>query len=100
MIEYLYNAIRATAGQDVIVTAYITDEDERVITEGCHIMLYDKDRKTLLHTVDGVYHNENGYFEWIFTIPGELTKELDGRYWYCICYHDKNLCFREPIYFV
>lgn len=97
MIEYLYNAIRATAGQDITISAAITDDDGNILTEGCHIMFFDPD-KELIATFDGEFNEEIN--EWSFTIPAETTEGLNGRYWYCICYFNANLCFKEPIYLV
>lgn len=96
MIEYLYNCIRATAGENVGITAIITNADGEQITEHSHIMLFDKD-DTLLATIDGEYVAELG--NWQFTLPAELTKGKCGRYWYRICTTDDSLCFKQPIYF-
>lgn len=96
MIEYLHNAIRATAGSDITVTAIVADNDTP-ITENCHIMLFDRD-SVLLETLDGSYDAENGV--WYFTIPGELTKEKRGRHWYRICTPVESLCFKQPLYLV
>ncbi len=95
MIEYLYNAIRAAAGNDIAVTAVITDDSGAAITEGCSLMLHDKD-KEMIAQFTGDYVND----EWLFTIPAEITRGLNGRYWYCIKHYDSNLCFMEPIYLV
>lgn len=98
MIEYLHDAIRATAGQEIAVAAEITDDNGDSIFEGCHIMLYAPDRETLVATFDGTYNAEKN--EWTFIIPGEATEGLHGRYWYCICYFNANLCFKQPVYLV
>lgn len=95
MIEYLYNAIRATAGENITITANITDEAGEPITKGYHISLYDDEK--MLETVDG------NYFEglWEFTIPAEATTNLIGRYWYCICDNEHTkLNFKQPLYLV
>lgn len=94
MIEYLHNAIRATAGDDLTIAAIIASNDVP-ITEGCHIMLFDKN-SVLLETLDGSYIPETGI--WYFTIPGELTKGKHGRHWYRICSPVESLCFKEPLY--
>ena len=93
MIEYLYDAIRATAGQDIGVSAIIENAGEPV-EEGCHIMLFDKDI-TLLETVAGTYIGEG---LWNFTIPAEATEGRRGRHWYRICTPVESLCFRQPLY--
>lgn len=96
MIEYLYNAIRALAGNDIAITAAITDDSGIAITENCSLMFHDKDRETMIATIPGNYVND----EWLFIIPAELTKGLNGRYWYCIKHENSSLCFIEPIYLV
>ena len=99
MIEYLYNCIRATAGQNITVDAKITDDSGEALTQSCGFMLHDKnDDKTMLARVDGEYLSEEEM--WRFTVPAEVTKGLKGRYWYCICHEDQNVCFKQPIYLV
>lgn len=97
MIEYLYDAIRATAASEFTVTANITDRNAVLITDSCHLMIYDTDKETLIATIDGEF---DGKEDWNFTIPAEITKGLKGRYWYCICHHDDHLCFKQPLYLV
>lgn len=97
MIEYLHNAIRATSGEDIEIMADITTKTGEPITEGCHLMLYDKDKEALVVTIDGEYLEGT---EWLFNIPAEITKGLYGRYWYCVCHHEDKLCFKEPVYLV
>lgn len=91
-IEYLYDAIRATAGQDITISAVITDDNGEAITDACGLMFHDDEN--MLAKVDG----ELDGAEWIFTIPAEVTKGLTGRYWYCICRNETNLCFKTPLY--
>lgn len=95
MVEYLYNAIRATAGNDLTVAAIITDDAGEAITEGCSLMFHDKD-KELIAVLQGTYAND----EWLFLIPAELTKGLNGRYWYCIEHNGNSLCPKEPMYLI
>ena len=98
MVEYLYDAIKAVAGQSITVNAWITDEDENVITSDCSFMLHDENGDKLLATVDGIYLPENLMME--FTLPAEATQGLKGKYWYCIQHANSNLCFMQPIYLV
>jgi hypothetical protein len=93
MVEYLYNAIRATAGNEITISAVITNENNN-ITENCCLWLHDKDKDTMLAEINGIYNGE----EWTFTIPAEVTKGLKGRYWYCIRHGDNSLCFKQPMY--
>jgi hypothetical protein len=94
LIEYLYNAIRATAGEDIIITAKVADDSGAEVS-GCAISLFDNEQ--LITTIKGLFGD--GF--WQFIIPAAITAELKGRYWYCICDEDhKKLCFKEPIYLV
>lgn len=97
MIEYLYDAIKAVAGQEFAVNAWITDEEENVITENCCFALHDKDGN-MIAKVDGVYLEDN--LMWEFTVPAEVTEGLKGRHWYCIMNANSNMCFKQPIYLV
>jgi hypothetical protein len=96
MIEYLYDAIRATSGQSVDIVARISNEDGTPITNSCGLMFH-KDDKTVDH-FDGKKLDDNGY--WSFTIPGEYTSGLKGKYYYCICQGSNMLCFKTPFYLV
>ena len=96
MIEYLHNAIRATAGEDITVSAKITDENGLPITTGFHLSLYSDNER--LDSFSGKYSSG----VWEFTIAADATTDLRGRYWYCICSdntHEK-LNFKQPIYLV
>lgn len=93
-IEYLYNAIRASAGEEVCVCAEAFDEEGAAITENCSLLIHD-DTGTLWRG-NGTYADDC----WSFTIPAEVTENLKGRYWYCIRHNETRLCFKQPIYFV
>lgn len=95
MIEYLYNAIRATAGQEILIAATVTDDSGDVIKDGCRIVLYIDD---IMLTFAGSFNPSDNL--WTFSIPAEATEGLIGRYEYCIQRNGANLCFKEPIYFV
>lgn len=94
-LEVIYDAIRATAGQDIGITAIITDEYDMPVESGCGLMLHGKNDE-LITTIDGSYLGEG---LWQFEIPASLTTGLSGRYFYCICEDDVSLCFQTPIYF-
>lgn len=94
MIEYLYDAIRVSSGHTAYITAKVLADDGTPITEGCNLMIYSED--SLLMEVEGLYTEE----VWLFEIPAEATKGYNGRYWYCICNEDTDLCFKQPIYFL
>lgn len=95
MIEYLYNAIRATAGEDITISAIVKDEAGNDITSGCHLNLYNDEER--MSSFDGVYIAGC----WEFTIPAAETANLSGRYWYCLCSQEHSkLNFKQPIYLV
>ena len=94
MVEYLYNAIRATSATDLEICAKVSDEQGNPITEGVRFEL------SLFHSnllsIDGEY--KDGV--WYFTIPAEKIINLKGKYEYCIKHNDEQLCFMQPIYLV
>ena len=92
MIEYLYDAIRATAGLEIIINAYITDYEGEPIKEGLSLILSDDDN--VIAMIKGYCDDDI----WSFEIPASATTGLSGRYWYCIHYDDTTLCFKKPIY--
>ena len=94
MIEYLYDAIRASSGEDITISAKAINEDGSCITSGCHLHLYDDE--SLIALIDGEIVDEI----WEFTIPAEQTKGMKGRFWYAICGGEGTLNFRQPIYLV
>ena len=96
MIEYLFNAIRAVAGQEITVEAKITDDSGAEITEGCALVFHFNDSD--MYSAEGTYYED--IKSWQFTIPADVTKGLSGRYFYCIQENGNNLCFKEPIYLV
>lgn len=90
MIEYLLDAIRATAGEDINIQADITLDYEPV-TSGCGLRLFIDDDVV---DVAGAY--ENGV--WVFTIPAEATANLKGRYFYSLYCEGSSVTFKEAIY--
>ena len=77
----------------MVVAAKIRNDNGEIYTGGAHLMLY-KDNEVLAVVggvlVDNVYE---------FTILAETTKNLLGRYWYCICDSGGcSVCFKQPIY--
>lgn len=96
MIEYIYDAIRAVAGQPISISAVITDATGAAIEEKCAFMLHDADGRMIAHA-DGEYLGEG---QWQFNLPASMTSGLKGRHWYCIQHEDNNLCFMQPIYLV
>jgi hypothetical protein len=95
MIEYLYDAIRATSGQDVPVYATFANDDGTFVSEGVVFMLHKPDGSHLV-TVEGTCNMETG--QWTFNVPGEATKGHKGHYLYCFQQAGSNLCFLSPYY--
>ena len=89
MIEYLYDAIKAS-GKDVTVAAIIRDDEGNNITDSCYFCLYNENDEELIK----VYGTFNGE-QWEFTVSLE---GLDGRYFYTIGRNGEDLCFKTPFY--
>lgn len=92
MIEYLYDAIRATTGSDITIVARVTEDDESVVGT-CLALHIDAEHMIM---IEGELVNE----VYQFTIPAEVTAGLSGRYSYCFMKEGQPLCFKKPIYFV
>lgn len=93
MIEYLYDVIRAVAGQEIVVNATVKDAYGEPITENCDM---------LIHIGDEMIKSASEYDEvqgmWAFSFPAEATQGLEGRFEYCIQHEGENMCFMTPIY--
>lgn len=97
MIEYLYDAIRADAGQELVVSATITTDDSQPLTSGCSFCLYND--KGEVQEVQGSFNTNTS--EWNFVVPERVMQELPtGRYWYCIKFNNQSLSFKQPLYLV
>ena len=91
MIEYLNDAIRATAGSNIVITSRITEDDEMI--EGVQFVLHLDDVEVVVEPyIEGEVM--------IFEIPAEITAGRKGRYWYCFRREDEMLCFKQPFYLV
>lgn len=98
MIEYLYNAIVASAGTNIEIVAKITDANGAPILSNCNLTIYDENG-AILGVCEGDIVDTNGY--WRFFIPAEVTETREkGRYYYCISEGNNTLCFKEPLYLV
>lgn len=91
MVEYLYDCIRANAGENNVIVANIT-EDGIDIDTGISMFIANDDKEIIIDVVgeymDGV---------WYFNIP---ATDLRGRYWYVIERNKNDVSFYEPIYFI
>lgn len=94
MVEYLFDAIKAVAGETFTVTAEITDELQEPIKEQCSLVIYDAEENEI-STIKGILEDN----VWNFTIPSTLTSGFSGRYWYCIKCGIESLSFKQPLYF-
>ena len=97
MVEYLHDAIRATAGTNIIIQARVLDEFGNQVKENVSLVIHDKE-DTKMHLIEALGYDAGDAL--IFEIPAEITKEYKGRYWYCIKHEDEQMCFLQPIYFV
>lgn len=95
MIEYLYDAIRATSGQPIGITAKLTKEEGEIIETPCELHLFDDDG--MIAAAPGIHLGEG---VWQFEIAAEDTEGRTGRYWYCIGNEGQSLCFKKPLYLV
>jgi hypothetical protein len=93
-VEYLYNVIQATAGEDITICAEVTDEEGTCITEGCCLVITDEEGKKIAECEGSC----NGT-EWGFNIQAIQTAGLSGRYFYKVIKDNKALDFPTPIYF-
>ena len=96
MVEYLYDAIKATAGRDINIIARVLDEFGNEVSENVLLTIYDKDSKEKLMEIAAT----DGGDSWVFAIAADVTKNFKGRYWYSIRHNNEDLCFLQPIYFV
>lgn len=98
MVEYLYNAVMATSGDEVVINAYITNENEELITENCNLVIYDGTTNEVIVIVNGLYDTDASV--WDFVVSQEITTGLNGRFMYNIEYEGDALSFKQPIYFM
>jgi hypothetical protein len=94
MVEYLYDAIRVTAGEDFSIAATIPEETGE---EKCTMTISDKEGNAVL-VLEGEYDADNKY--WMFTAEHHQTEGFSGHYQYCICDRGVSLQFEQPLYFV
>ena len=94
MIEYLYDAIRATAGTDITIAAEVEEDNgETAELENYSLVLHINEKML-------EFNGENAEGIWEFTIPAAATSGLNGRFWYCIKKNGTMLCFKQPIYLI
>jgi hypothetical protein len=98
LVEYFYDCIRATSGSEIKINAYITDDEEKLITENCDLILYDPTGEVVMAIAPGYFLPEYQITE--FILAPLATDGCKGRFWYSIIHEDSNLCFKQPIYLV
>lgn len=89
MVEYIYDVIRVSAGDDVVINADIYNEMGSSTLE-----VLDDDNNVLISVVGEQQEEELV----TFTIAGAETAQMDGRYWYIVKDAREKLIFRKPIY--
>ena len=96
MIEYLYDAVRTSDGEDMTITATIRDIDGTTITDGCALRIFDEDG-ALIEEVNGTYYTDVGKWGFKFTFP---THKARARYFYTIAHNGEDMNFKARIYLV
>ena len=96
MIEYLYDAVRASDGEDVTITATIRENDGTTITDGCALRIFDEGG-ALIEEVDGTYYTDVERWAFKFTFP---THKARARYFYTIAHNGEDINFKVRIYVV
>ena len=96
MIEYLYDAVRTSDGEDMTITATIRDNDGTTITDGCALRIFDEGG-ALIEEVDGTYYTDVGKWAFKFTFP---THKARARYFYTIAHNGEDMNFKARIYVV
>ena len=96
MIEYLYDAVRTSDGEDVTITAAIRENDGTTITDGCALRIFDEGG-TLIEEVGGTYYTDAERWEFKFTFP---TDKVRARYFYTIAHNGEDINFKARIYVV
>lgn len=97
MIEYIGDIIRMTSGETNEITAYIFDEEENPITEGCTLEITFPDDHPHL-AVEGFYDDEE--IMWRFPVDGADTDGFIGKMYYVIRCDGCALNFPSPLYLV
>ena len=92
MIEYLHDAIRASAGTELNIVTRIV-QDNQAVDGVCFVLHLDDEH---MFVAEGIQDGE----AYQFIIPAEVTSGLSGRYWYCFQRENEMLCFKQPIYLV
>lgn len=96
MIEYLYDAVRASDGEDMTITATIRDNNGTAITDGCALRIFDEGG-ALIEEVGGTYYTDAKRWEFEFTFP---THKARARYFYTIVHNGEEINFKARIYVV
>ena len=96
MIEYVYDAVRASDGEDVTITATIRENDGTTITDGCALRIFDEGG-ALIEEVGGTYYTDVNRCEFNFTFP---TYKARARYFYTIAHNGEDINFKARIYVV
>lgn len=97
MIEVLYDAIKAVAGQEIDVTVAITEMNIDS-NDTCAMVIHAPDGEAMIAQSKGRYIEELDM--WQFTFPASATAGLEGRYWYCVQCNGDNVCFKQPLYLI
>lgn len=88
MIEFIYDAIRLSYGEEIILQVRLYDDNDEEITEGNAVLEIGNKE------ISGYYDDES----WNFLIPSSIG--LKGRQFYRVVCDNVVFNFDAPIYFV
>lgn len=96
MIEYLYDAVRTSDGEDMTIAATIRENDGTIITDGCALRIFDEGG-ALIEEIGGTYYTDAEKWEFRFTFPAHNPR---ARYFYTIAHNGEDINFKARIYVV
>ena len=97
MVDYLYDVIKAVAGEELQIAAIITDENGVDISEGCALVLSFGQHAEPHAKFDGTFTTCNEGSFWSFVVPAAATKG-EHKLWYKIMKGEESLSFYRPLY--
>ena len=97
MVDYLYDVIKAVAGEELQIAAIITDENGADIDKGCALVLAFGQHAEPHAKFDGTFTTSNAGGIWSFVVPAAATKG-EHKLWYKIMKDGESLSFYRPLY--
>ena len=97
MVDYLYDVIKAVAGEELQIAAVITDENGADVSEGCVLVLAFGQHAEPHAQFDGTFTASNKGGFWSFVVPAAATKG-ERKLWYKVMKDGESLSFYRPLY--